>query len=108
MMIQETLRTERYPMERIYIVPLPIHHPDRWRYYIPAGTAIFVVVYADWERKKAERLREAGYEVVEVNHLEKCISSQQIRSLIRAGGNWEELVPPAVARFIRQRPGSRL
>ena len=30
MMIQETLRDEGYPLERIFIVPLPIHHPDRW------------------------------------------------------------------------------
>ena len=108
MMIQETLRTEGYPMQRIHIVPMPIHHPDRWRHYIPDGTVIFVVVYTDWEKKKAERLRAAGYEVVEVDRFDKEISGQQIRSLIRAGGTWEKLVPPSVAQFIRQRPGSGL
>ena len=33
-MIQEALRDAGYPMERIFIVPIPIHHPDRWQYYI--------------------------------------------------------------------------
>jgi len=103
-MIQETLRSEGYPMERIYIVPMPIHHPDRWRHYIPSGTVIFVVAYTTWERKKADRLRAAGYNVVEVDNLKKGISGQQVRSLIRTNENWEKLVPPAVATFIRQRP----
>jgi nicotinamide mononucleotide adenylyltransferase len=103
-MIQDTLHGEEYPMEHIYIVPMPIHHPERWRHYIPPDTAIFVVSYSDWERKKADRFRAAGYEVIEMDHLKKGISGQQIRSLIRANGNWEELVPQAVARFIRQRP----
>ena len=45
-MIQDTLRDEGYPMERIFIVPFPIHHPERWRCYIPDSTAIFVVAYS--------------------------------------------------------------
>lgn len=102
-MIQDTLRAEGYPMERIFIVPIPIHHPDRWRYYIPAETAIFVVAYSPWEMKKAERLRSAGFEVVVVDHLEKGISGQQIRSLLRTNGNWEKLVPETVARFIQRK-----
>jgi nicotinamide mononucleotide adenylyltransferase len=107
-MIQDTLRDESYPMERIYIVPMPIHHPERWRHYVLEEAVLFVVSYSDWEREKAIRLREAGYTVVEVDNLVKGISGQQVRSLIRSGGNWEELVPPAVARFIRRRPGQSL
>lgn len=103
MMIQDTLHDEGYPMERIFIVPLPIHHPDRWQYYIPKGTAIFVVVYSPWERQKAERLRRAGFKVVVVDTLQKGISGQQVRSLIRADDNWESLVPPAVMRFFRRK-----
>ncbi|MBN2318465.1 MAG: nicotinate-nucleotide adenylyltransferase [Acidobacteria bacterium] len=102
-MIQDTLRAEGYPMERIFIVPVPIHHPDRWRHYIPDGTAIFVVAYSPWEREKAERLRGAGYEVVVVDHLEKGISGRQIRSLLQSNGDWEKLVPATVARFMRRK-----
>jgi nicotinamide mononucleotide adenylyltransferase len=103
MMIQETLRDEGYPMERVYIVPMPIHHSDRWKYYIPRDTVLFVVVYSPWERQKAERLRRAGFEVVVVDSLKKGISGQQVRSLLRSNGNWEKLVPPAVARFYQRR-----
>jgi len=103
-MIQDTLYDEGIPLDRIYAVPFPIHNPERWRYYIPPETVLFVVAYSEWERKKAERLRDEGYEVVEMNCLQKGISGQQVRALFRTGGNWEDLVPPAVARFLRNRP----
>ena len=103
MMIQETLRDEGYPMERIFIVPLPIHHPDRWQYYIPQDTVIVVVVYSPWEKQKAERLRKAGFKVAIVDNLEKGISGQQVRSLLKSNGNWESLVPPTVARFLKRK-----
>lgn len=108
MMIQDTLRSEGYPMERIYIVPVPIHHPERWRHYIPEGTALFVVTYSEWEKKKAEMLRAAGYEVVEVSSLPKGISGSEVRMLFRSNGNWQDLVPAAVARFLTNRPEIRL
>ena len=104
MMIQETLGDEGYPLERIFIVPLPIHHPDRWQYYVPPGTAMFVVVYSPWERQKAERFRGAGLEVVVVDNLEKGISGQEVRSMLVSNGNWERLVPPTVARFLQRKP----
>lgn len=107
-MIQDTLRSEGYQMERIYTVPVPIHNPELWRFYIPDGTVIFVVAYSEWERKKAERLRASGYEVVEVDSLPKGISGQEVRSLFRSNGDWEALVPKAVARFIRSRPELQL
>jgi nicotinamide mononucleotide adenylyltransferase len=101
-MIQGTLREEGYPLERIFIVPLPIHNPERWAYYIPKGTAVFVVVYSPWERQKAERFRAAGFEVVVMDSLKKGISGQQVRALLRSKGNWKSLVPPAVARFLAE------
>lgn len=107
MMIQETLQEEGYPMERIFIVPMPIHHPDRWRYYIPKGTVMFVVVYSSWERQKAERLQREGFKVEVVDHLNKGISGQRVRSLIRSHGEWEKLVPDPVKRYLRRRSGIR-
>ncbi|MBW1998984.1 MAG: nicotinate-nucleotide adenylyltransferase [Deltaproteobacteria bacterium] len=100
MMIQDTLREEGYPMERIHIVPFPIHHPERWRSYVPPGTVMYVVAYSPWERQKAEKLRNAGYRVEVIDTLSKGISGEQIRKIISSGGDWEHLVPGAVARFI--------
>ncbi len=101
MMIQESLRDEGYPMERIFIVPFPVHHPDRWPYYVPAGTAMFVVVYSAWERGKAGRMRAAGLNVVTIDGYRKTISGSEIRSLLAGDGDWDHLVPPAVERFLR-------
>jgi nicotinamide-nucleotide adenylyltransferase len=102
-MIRESLREEGYPLERVLVVPFPIHHPERWACYVPSGTVMFVVVYSPWEQRKVERLREAGLEVVVVDTLQKRITGQQVRSLIASGGGWEHLVPAAVARFLRRR-----
>lgn len=103
MMIQETLQEENYDMERVFIVPFPIHHPDRWPYYVPHGTVMLVIVYSSWERQKAERFRQAGLEVVVEDALTKTISGRQIRKLLTAGGDWKHLVPPAVARHLQRR-----
>jgi nicotinic acid mononucleotide adenylyltransferase len=47
-------------------------------------------------------MREAGYEVVILDEgAEKEISGTQVRDALRAGGDWDTLVPPAVARVIR-------
>jgi nicotinamide-nucleotide adenylyltransferase len=103
MMIQKTLQEERYDMERVLIVPFPIHHPDRWPYYVPQGTVMFVTVYSPWERQKAVRFRQAGLEVVVDDTLTKTISGRQIRKRLTTGGDWEHLVPPAVARHLQRR-----
>jgi len=103
MMIKDTLWEECYPMERIYIVPFPIHHPERWRYYVPPGTVMYVVAYSPWERQKAERLKNAGYKVEVIETLRKEISGEQIRKNMSSGGDWEHLVPRAVARFIHNK-----
>jgi nicotinamide mononucleotide adenylyltransferase len=108
MMIRDTLQSEGYDMGRILIVPLPIHHPERWPSYIPDGTVLFVVAYSDWERKKAERLEAEGYKVVVVDSLRKGISAEQVRDRFRAKQNWEELVPASVVRFFRARPELKL
>ena len=103
-MIQETLWEEGYLLDRIFIVPLPIHHPDRWPHYVPPpGTSIFVVVYSPWEGQKAQRFQQAGFNVIVEDSLSKTISGHEIRRLMAARGKWEHLVPSTVARFLRDR-----
>ena len=101
MMIQGTLREQGYDMERIFITPFPIHHPERWTYYVPPGTVMFVIAYSPWEIQKAARLRRAGLDVVVEDALTRTISGRQIRKLLASGGDWEHLVPPTVARFLQ-------
>lgn len=99
-MIQEALREEGYPMENVFLVSFPIHHPDRWRYYVPLNTVMFVNIYSSWERQKAERFRQAGFKVAVEDKLIKGITGKRIRGLLATGGEWQHLVPPAVARSL--------
>ena len=47
-------------------------------------------------------MREAGYEVVVLDEgVGKEISGADVRAALRAGEDWEALVPPGVARVIR-------
>jgi hypothetical protein len=48
-------------------------------------------------------MQEAGYEVVLLDEgLEKEISGADVRRALRESGDWESLVPPGVARVIRE------
>ena len=52
--------------------------------------------------KAAAAVREAGYEVVVLDEgVEKQLSGADVRAAMRAGDDWESLVPPGVARVIR-------
>jgi nicotinic acid mononucleotide adenylyltransferase len=47
-------------------------------------------------------MREAGYDVVILDEgTEKGISGAEVRAAMRAGDDWELLVPPGVAKVIR-------
>ncbi len=101
MMIREVLLDERVDLRRVVFVPFPINLPERWRYYVPAGTVQFIRVFSDWERKKVERFRGEGYEV-QVLHpgAKKEVEARDVRALIESGGDWRPLVPPGVARVL--------
>ena len=45
----------------------------------------------------------AGYEVVVLDEgAEKALSGADVREAIRSGRDWEPLVPPGVARILRE------
>jgi hypothetical protein len=50
-----------------------------------------------------DRLRAAGYEVVVLDEgAEKEISGADVREALRAGSDWEHLVPPGVAALLKR------
>ena len=88
---------------RLSVVPFPIHQPELWRFYAPPRAVQFVRVFSEWESAKLERLRGAGYTVCVLDEgTAKRISGTQVRRLIRAGGPWRGLVPPAVAALLAE------
>jgi nicotinamide-nucleotide adenylyltransferase len=105
MMVDAVLRDERIAA---LVVPFPVSQPELWPDYVPAGTVHFVRVFDDWGAEKVDRLRAAGFEVRVLDRgARKRISGTEVRALIRSGGRFEELVPPAVAGFIGSLAGAR-
>lgn len=102
-MIRETVIEDGISLPRVVTVPFPVNSPDRWRYYVPADHVHFVRVFSDWEQTKVDRLREAGYrtEVLDPG-VEKEIEATEVRRRMSVGEDWESLVPPAVARVLRE------
>ena len=102
-MIRATLREAGVAAERVSVVPFPIHHPERWEFYCPAGTVQFVRVFSAWGREKTRRFDETGW-VVEVLDAgaAKEVSGSDVRRRMVADEPWEDLVPGAVAAVLRQ------
>jgi cytidyltransferase-like protein len=89
--------------ERLHVIPFPVNEPELWDAYVPGDVVQFIRLFSDWGDTKLDRLRAAGYEIVVLDEgAEKEISGAEVREALRAGDNWEHLVPPAVAALLRQ------
>jgi nicotinamide-nucleotide adenylyltransferase len=88
---------------RVHVIPFPVNEPELWSAYVPEGVTQYLRLFSEWGGTKLERLREAGYEVVVLDEgARKEISGADVREALREGGDWESLVPPGVARVIRE------
>jgi nicotinamide-nucleotide adenylyltransferase len=89
--------------ERVHVIPFPVNEPELWPAYVPHGVTQYLRLFSDWGGTKLERLREAGYDVVVLDEgARKEISGADVRAALRNGADWEQLVPPRVARLIRE------
>jgi len=87
----------------VHVIPFPVNEPELWPAYVPDGVTQYLRLFSEWGGTKLERLQEAGYEVVVLDRgAQKEISGADVRERLRDGGNWESLVPAAVAKVIRE------
>ena len=63
LMIHAALVEGGAELKHVSIVPFPIHHPERWRYYCPQDAVQFMRLYSDWGREKARRFQDGGWVV---------------------------------------------
>jgi nicotinamide-nucleotide adenylyltransferase len=90
-------------LARVHVIPFPVNEPELWPAYVPDGVTQYLRLFSDWGGTKLDRLRDAGYEVIVLDEgTEKEISGAEVREALREGGDWESLVPPGVARVIRE------
>ena len=89
-------------LSRLHVIPFPVNEPELWPAYVPPGVTQYVRLFSDWGETKLRRLRDAGYDVVILDEgAEKEIAGVDVRRALRSGRDWEPLVPPGVARLIR-------
>jgi len=87
----------------VSIVPFPIHHPERWRFYCPIEATQFVRIFSAWGEEKAHRFQAMGWRVEILDAgTAKHLSGSEVRRRLRIGQGWEELVPGAVAEILRE------
>lgn len=102
LMVKAAARGAHLDLARVHVIPFPVNEPDLWAAYVPDGVTQYIRLFSEWGGTKLDRLRDAGYEVVVLDAgIEKRISGADVRDALRAGGDWEELVPTGVARVIR-------
>ncbi len=83
------------------VVPFPISAPQAIRNYVPDEAIHFLRVFDAWGEEKVRRLEAHGYDVVVLEPgTEKTLTAGAVRSAMREGGPWQELVPPAAARLL--------
>ena len=88
--------------ERVHVIPFPVNEPELWAAYVPERITQYLRLFSEWGGEKNDRLRAAGYEVVILDEgIEKQLSGADVRAAMRAGDDWEPLVPPGVARVLR-------
>jgi len=103
LMVKAAARDLGLAAERVHVIPFPVNEPELWRAYVPDRVTQYLRLFSAWGGEKLERLTEAGYEVVVLDEgAEKEISGAQVREALRAGEDWEPLVPPGVASVLRE------
>ncbi|MDH5807215.1 MAG: nicotinamide-nucleotide adenylyltransferase [Candidatus Methanomethylicaceae archaeon] len=105
-MISEALKEEGLRDKCYYIIPIPdIWNNSLWVRHVISLTPSFDIVYTG--NPLARRLfMEEGIIVKEVPMFDrKKYSGTEIRKRMILGEDWESLVPPAVARVIKQIKG---
>jgi nicotinamide-nucleotide adenylyltransferase len=103
LMVKAAAADARIAAERLHVIPFPVNEPELWDAYVPRDVVQFIRLFSGWGGTKLQRLREAGYEVVVLDEgAEKEVSGADVRQALREGGDWQRLVPPGVARILRQ------
>jgi len=102
-MVERALIEAGVARERLRIVPFPHGHPERLRYYAPTDAVYLLTIYDEWGQTKVDRFRSLGLRTeVMWQRTEKPISGSRVRREITQQGDWQHLVPPAVAMTIKE------
>jgi len=108
-MIQESLKESGVEMSKVYIVPSyppSLYDDGKFERFLPKKdeTIIYLPVKKDSGKWNIEGLTERGWNVRSFK-VKNSISATEVRRRIAEDENWEELVPKAVAKIIKEVDG---
>jgi nicotinamide mononucleotide adenylyltransferase len=104
MMVVGSLRDYGIDPLRYDIVPFPINVPGSWFNYIPKHAVFLLTLYDEdkWLQVRKRKLEDKGIRTeVLWSKPNKGVVGAEVRRRIRAGLEWEELVPQATSRVIK-------
>jgi len=103
-MLRAALDEAGVDRRRYLIIPVSDTHVHSiWVSHVLAYTPRFDVVFTN-EPLTARLFKEAGFEVRPIPFLEReKYCATEVRRRVLNSGDWEELVPPAVARLMKER-----
>jgi nicotinamide-nucleotide adenylyltransferase len=107
-MIRMALEEERIQLSKIWIIPVPdVHQHALWVSQIKGYSPEFNIVYAN-EPLTRRLFLESGFRVKPMQLINRDdYMATKIRNQITTKGNWEELVPKSVAKYIKDIKGDR-
>lgn len=101
-MIRLAMEEAKIDPSKYYLIPvrdLRIH--DLWVPHLVSQTPRFEVVFSN-EPVTSRLFREAGFRIEPIPFLDReTFSSTEIRERIAQRGDWEKLVPPSVASYVK-------
>ena len=103
-MIREILLEAGLDFREFSLVPLPINFPELYRYYVPLDATFYLTIYDEWGESKLAMFIALGLQVDILwrkPKTEKGLTATALRHLMGLGQPWEHLVPPAVARLVK-------
>lgn len=105
-MIKESLDFERVNASKILIIPVPdVDVHSLWTRQVDMLVPKYEVVFAN-DPFTLILFRERGVKTIEAPMVNRGkMQATGIRSKMASGGKWEELVPAAVARIIKEIDG---
>jgi nicotinamide mononucleotide adenylyltransferase len=102
--LREALLETGLDFREFSLVPLPINFPELYRYYVPLDATFFLTIYDDWGERKLAMFTSLGLTVDVLWRKpasEKGLTATALRRMMGQGQAWEHLVPPAVARLVK-------
>lgn len=103
-MVKLTMLENNIPESEFSIVPFPIEQPNLIFNFAPKNAVYYITIYDDWGKEKLKLLKGLNLNVEvmwERSQAEKPITGILVRQRILLGHKWEQLVPKAVANYIK-------